>query len=262
LRENQSLKAVHSERDALLVQKKVAEERLGSTLSELDRVKSEFENVSSAYANSCEQLASVQEQLQLLASAKEQLGQLETDKRMVEEQLEQALSQASEFKQLHADLALKVAGGETELLAETQAKVVQLEKAKSQLTQTVSRLREEAEKKTIEIASLCEKIAKLELEVGDKSREIARQDGLMKLKDKRISELETAPEPSEHVKQLMDLVSDYQMALAALQIKTSSASVTIEQPAGDEPVSPSEGTARKRRKAEEDENEGMQLTQE
>ena len=162
---------------------------------------------------------------------------IENEKKLLEEQLEQALSQAAEYRQLHSELALKLSSSAgVDQIAE--AKVVQLEKAKSQLTQTVSKLRESAEKKTAEIHSLSEKLGKLETNLFEKVGEIARQEGLVKLKEKRIADLETLSEPSAQVKQLMDLVNNYQAALTSLQAKLS-------RTGGDQPVSP---TVKKPRK--------------
>ena len=162
---------------------------------------------------------------------------IENEKKLLEEQLDQALSQAADYRQLHSELALKLsASAGVDQIAE--AKVVQLEKAKSQLTQTVSKLREEAEKKTTEIHSLSEKLGKLETNLLEKVGEIARQEGLVKLKEKRIADLETLSEPSAQVKQLMDLVNNYQAALTSLQAKLS-------RTGGDQPVSP---TVKKKRK--------------
>jgi chromosome segregation ATPase len=106
--------------------------------------------------------------------------------------------------QVSQELASKMNLDEDELI-KLRKDYAQLDNAKSQLVSTVSKLREEATKRSADITKL--------------EKEVSRQDGLMKLKDKRIGELEeqiSSPAPvqdTERIKQLMQLVNEYQSAL-------------------------------------------------
>jgi chromosome segregation ATPase len=172
--------------------------------------------------------------------------------------------------------------------------LAQLEKAKSQLTQTVSKLREEAAKKVAEIAALSERTVKIETELKHvqeqlavREKDVVRQDGLMKLKDKRITELENASAPQvvksslasdDQIKQLMELVNEYQAALAEATLSKKPAPISptstkrraafkeqLEPAAGDNPEEPvNEPAPAKRARqsvyhdAEEEEEESME----
>jgi chromosome segregation ATPase len=174
----------------------------------------------------------VQERDMLLARV-ENLSSVEMERNQLREELE----------------TVKSSMQDTEDQSNIQQEYALLEKAKSQLTVTVSKLREEASKKAAELQALSDKNAKIETELKHvqeqlvgREKEVARQDGLMKLKDKRILELETEVEEAaktpppvqesiiknalasdEQVKQLMELVNEYQAALAEATLSSNKA---------------------------------------
>ena len=249
LHENQTFKTVSQERDTLVVQVRVAEERVASASAESNRCRTELESVLAQHSSLTAKLVAAEDRLVELSALKDQVARFENETKLLKEQLDQASGQANEYRNLHSELALKISSGSvsTDHSAELEAKIVQLEKAKSQLTQTVSKLREEAERKNSELTGLSDRISKFEADLNEKTREISQQESVIISKDKRISELEAA-QTSEKTEQLMDLVSDYQSALSSLLQRTNSTS-GLQQPPGDDPVSPSsEGTAKKRRK--------------
>ena len=277
LRENQTLKATVQDRDSLLSQLAATNDRvraMQTQLIELETVRSERDRLIVDVRVATEAATAAAAEKRDLLHVREQLTRVEADNARLRDELHATKAQADEYLRMHEELSLRlssVASSETnqhelEKAAEANAKLANdyamLEKAKSQLVQTVSKLREEATKKTGEITALTDKSVKLDTELkhvqaelAGREKDISRQEGLMRLKDKRIGELETqSASTSSHlatdseVKELMHLVNEYRSALMAKErspkhvaapvsptgVKRRKAS--FDQPVGDEPL--------------------------
>ena len=235
-KESMGLRSLVSEREKTineLMEAKLQHERDLVKLKELDAARSESAN---EIAKLNERIHMLEQSKQELATLREKLTVSESNLARVKHELEVASKQSEEYKHLHQQLVDKmaIAGQGSEVAKETEQRLsqenAQLEKAKSQLSQTVSKLREEAREKITELASANERIGKIETDLKQvqtqlqtKEKEIVRQDGLMKLKDKRISELESAAETSAAVvpqptlpTEVMDLLDEYQGLVSRL----------------------------------------------
>ena len=74
----------------------------------------------------------------------------------------------------------------------------------------MNKLREEASGKAAELTKIDTEVKAVQAQLLAKEKEVSRQDGLMKLKDKKIAELNAS---EETIKSLMNLVSEYQQLL-------------------------------------------------
>ena len=251
VRENRQLKSVVEERDSLLNQLASSQEQLQvaeTQMAQLEVLREERDRLASDLEAARNSLAAAGQTQRDLTATKDKLAVIESADKKLKAELEVAKSQAAEYRQMHEELSVKLAsmggaesaGEEIEKLRNDYAK---LDKAKSQLTSTISKLREEATKKSSDISVLIEKSATLETQLVSKDKELSRHEGLMNIKDKRISELESSQSagnrngPSgEQVRQLMDLVNAYQAALAVHQ-SPKHKRVTTEEPVEEEAMS-------------------------
>ena len=237
-KESMGLRSLVGEREKTineLTESKLELERELAKLKDLDAARAEKEMEITKLKD---RLVVLEQSKVELANTREKLTLSESNLARVKHELEIVGKQSEEFKRLHQELVEKMAlvGSGSEAAKETEQRLsqenAQLEKAKSQLTQTVSKLREEAREKISELGVANERIGKMEADLKQvqsqlqtKEKEIVRQDGLMKLKDKRIAELEAVEAPmatSESAalsNEVMDLLDEYQGLVARLAKK-------------------------------------------
>jgi peptidoglycan hydrolase CwlO-like protein len=245
LRENQSLKPIIQERDELLIARATTQDQL----AELEQLKAMKDTFAHQLEATKSELAHAGQLRSELKANHEKLKLIESENAMLKREIESARATADQYRQLHEELSVKVASGSA-----SNEEYTILEKQHRQLTHKVSKFEEDISKKTGEISVLLEKSVRLETELkhvqeqlGLREKEVARQDGLLKLRDKRLRELEqqgggSSSESLAHVKELMELVNEYQTALAEATVGGGVKKTTFNSA----PISP---TSMKRRSA-------------
>jgi chromosome segregation ATPase len=233
-RENMNLKNLVAERELLIGELSAAKIQIG----ELDVIKQDRDSLSQQVEGLRREVLEGESIRAELNALSQKLVASETELMRIRSELERTQSTAEEYKRLHAELVAKLGTStavndkEVERLNNENG---QLEKAKSLLTQTVSTLRQEAQSRAGEVNQLSEKILKIEhdfklvqSQLQVKEKEVMRQDGLMKLKDKRIADLESAASSAaaaavEAVSpqatmsaELMDLLDEYRTLVARI----------------------------------------------
>ena len=246
-RESMGLRSLVAEREAMitdLTNLKLEHER---ELGKVNEVKLAKEHAEHEIGGLKERVAMLETAKTELASVRDKLTVSESNFGRIKLELEIVSKQAQDSKTMHEQLVAKMAAVGTSEAAEQRLSQenAQLEKAKSQLSQTVSKLREEAREKIGELASANERVGKIESELKQvasqlqvKDKEIVRQDGLMKLKDKRIAELETLVETTPTTEsvlptEVMDLLDEYQSVVARLASSRKEARESVYHDASD-----------------------------